>query len=300
MLTNFFKLNEPYQTFKTEKEFADHLNRSKDLRSVLFEPDSLKPLSPFAKFKIRDTSFNNVSFSKTKLDRVVFINCTFEDILFIGTDIENCEFHNCKFKNCNTHKIKISKTYINPGNFSGCFNKIGQANIAVHLFQQLINNSIDEGQSDFRRKAEYNFKKWQDRLAINKFWNSEPYKISLLSFIRQYPLSWLYRYFFGYGLRLRNFIFSFSAIFLLFFIINYMNWAKYELLTKDLSISVYDKNTVNVSSNFYYTLDATTKLVDSQFQATSNFGMLWLSFQSIIGFIFLSALITIILNRFVK
>lgn len=300
MLTDFFKLNEPYQTFKTGKQLADHLDRSKDLRGVLFEPDILKPLSSFAKFKIRDTNFNNVSFSKTKLDRVVFINCTFEDTLFIGTDIENCEFHNCKFKNCNTHKIKISKTYVNPSNFSDCFKKIGQANIAVHLFQQLINNSIDEGQSEFRRKAEYYFKKWQDRLAINKFWNSEPYKISALDFIKQYPLSWLYRYFFGYGLRLRNFIFSFSAIFLLFFLINYINWGRYELLPKDLSISVYHKDSVNVASNFYYTLDATTKLVDSQFQASNNFGMLWLSFQSIIGFIFLSALVTIILNRFVK
>lgn len=300
MLTDFFKLNEPYQTFKTEKDFADHLKRSKDLRNVLYEPDILQPLPPFPKFKIKDTYFNNVSFSKTKLDKVVFINCSFEDCLFIGTEIENCEFHNCKFKNCNTHKIKIYKTYVNPSNFSNCFNKIGQSNVAVHLFQQLINNSIDEGQSEFRRFAEYNFKKWQDKLAINKFWNKEPYKISLWEFIKQYPLSCLYRYSFGYGLRLRNFIFSFASIFILFFAINYYNWSKYELAQKDIAISVYDKDSVNFASNFYYTLDATTKFVDSQFQATTNYGMIWLSLQSIVGFVFLSALVTIILNRFVK
>jgi len=300
MLTDFFKLNEPYQTFKTEKDFADHLKRSKDLRNVLYEPDILHPLPPFAKFKIRDTYFNNVSFSKTKFDKVVFINCSFEDCLFIGTEIENCAFHNCKFKNCNTHKIKISKTYVNPSNFTKCVDKIGQSNVAVHLFQQLINNSIDEGQSEFRRLAEYNFRKWQDRLAINKFWNKEPYKISLWEFIKQFPLSWLYSYSFGYGLRLRNFILSFVGIFILFFAINYCNWAKYELAQKDLAISVYDKDSVNIASNFYYTLDATTKLVDSQFQATTNYGMIWLSVQSIVGLIFLSALVTIILNRFVK
>ncbi len=300
MLTDFFKLNEPYQTFKTEKDLADHLKRSKDLRNVLYEPDILKPSPPYAKFKIRDTYFNNVSFSKTKLDKVVFINCSFEDCLFIGTEIENCEFHNCKFKNCNTHKIKISKTYVNPSSFSNCFSNIGQSNVAVHLFQQLINNSIDEGQSEFRRFAEYNFKKWQDRLVINKFWNKEPYEISLGEFIKQYPPSWLYRYFFGYGLRLRNFILSFAGIFILFFAINYCNWSKYELTQKDLAINVYDKDSVNMASNFYYTLDATTKLVDSQFQATTNYGMVWLTLQSVVGFIFLSALVTIILNRFVK
>jgi len=300
MLTDFFKLNGTYRSFKSDTDLADHLEISKDIRSVLYEPSLLQPIPPYAKFKIKDTTFNNVSFSKTKLDRVVFINCTFEDSLFIGTELENCEFHNCKFKNCNTHKIKITKTYINPQNFSDCFNTIGKSNIAVHLYQQLINNSIDEGQSDFRRVAEYNFKKWQDRLSLNKFWNKEPYKISTCEFLKQYPLSWLYRYFFGYGLRLRNFIFSFSAIFILFFLVNYKNWEKYDLHPKDLSINVYNKDTVNISSNFYYTLDATTKLVDSQFQATTNYGMVWLSFQSVIGFIFLSALVTIILNRFVK
>ena len=200
MLTDFFKLNEPYKTFKSGTELADHLKISKDLKSVLYEPASLKPIAPYAKFKIKDTTFNNVSFSKTKLDSVVFINCYFEDSLFIGTELDNCEFHKCKFKNCNTHKIKIAKTYINPRNFSNCFNTIEKSNIAVHLYQQLINNSLDEGQSDFRRVAEYNFKKWQDKLSLNKFVNKEPYRISTVEFLMQYPLSWLYRYFFGYGL----------------------------------------------------------------------------------------------------
>lgn len=300
MLTDFFKLNNTYQTFTTDNELTDHLERSKDLRNVLYEPACIQPSLGHPKLKIKETTFNNVSFSKTKIENVVFLNCFFEDCLFIGTEIENCEFHNCNFKNCNTHKINISKTYINPNNFSSCFNKIEQANIAVHLFQQLVNNSTDEEQSKFRRIAEYNFKKWQDKLSLNKLINKKPYKISFFTFLKQYPLSWLYRYFFGYGLRLRNFILSFSAIFIVFFIVNYVNWNKYELCPKDMSISVYDKDHVNVASNFYYTLDATTKLVDSQFQATTNFGMFWLTFQGILGFVFLSALVTIILNRFVK
>lgn len=300
MLNDFFKLNEPFSRFTTPEEFVNHLQRSNDLRDTLYEPDKLGPTAQHPKLKIRQTSFNNVSFSKTKLEKVVFINCSFKDCLFIGTEIIDCEFHNCKFNNCNTHKITISGTYINPKDFVNCFNSIGKSNIGVHLFQQLITNSIDEGQSDFRRTAEYHFKKWRDRLSINKFWNGEPYKITIWRFLKEYPLSWVYRHSFGYGLRLRNFLVSFIFVFILFFVINHQNWKSYELLNKDITISVFDKDTVNLSSNFYYTLDATTKLVDSQFQATTNYGMLWLSIQSIVGFIFLSALVTIILNRFVK
>jgi hypothetical protein len=85
-----------------------------------------------------------------------------------------------------------------------------------------------------------------------------------------------------------------------FFIVNHLNWRLYNLSQKDIAISSFDKDTVNVSSNFFYTLDATTKLIDSQFQATNDYGINWLSIQGIIGFVFLSALITLIINRFVK
>ena len=86
----------------------------------------------------------------------------------------------------------------------------------------------------------------------------------------------------------------------MFFTVNYINWKNYALCSKDFPINAYDENNVNFASNFYYTLDATTKLVDSQFQASTNFGMYLLTLQGVVGFIFLSALITIILNRFVK
>lgn len=300
MLTNFFKLNEPYTTIKTQIEFNDLLKISKSLINILYEPDELKPDGEHPKLKIKDTSFQNASFSKTKLEEIIFINCKFEDCLFIGCEIVNCEFHNCNFINTNTHKISIKDTYVNPENFSNCIKKIENSNIGVHLFQQLLNNSNDSGQSKFSRTAEYHFKRWQDKLTLNKFWNKKPYKISFWKFLWNYPFRWLFRYSFGYGLRLRNFVFTFLIVFLSFFFINQSNWKSYDLAKKDIAINVFCKDSSNISSNVYYTLDATTKLVDSQFQAKSNKGMIWLTIQNLFGFILLSALITIILNRFVK
>lgn len=300
MLTNFFKLNEPYKIIKTQSEFNDLLSISKSFVNILYEPDILNPSQEHPKLKIKETSFQNVSLSKTKLEEIVFINCKFEDCLFIGTEIINCEFHNCNFVNCNTHKIIIKNTYINPESFANCITSIKNGNIGVHLFQQLLNNSNDSGQSRFSRISEYYFKKWQDKLTLNKFWNKKPYPISFWKFVFDYPIRLLFRYTFGYGLRLRNFAFTFIIVFITFFFINQSNWKSYDLEKKDLAIQVFCKDSSNVSSNIYYTLDATTKLVDSQFQATSNKGMVWLSIQNLCGFILLSALITIILNRFVK
>lgn len=300
MLTNFFGLNEPYTIVETPERFSELLRVSKDLRNILYQPDSLRPDDKHPKYKIWDTKFTNVSFSKTHFEEVNFYNCQFEDCLFIGSSFESCEFHYCKFLNCNTHKISIENSYVNPGNFVNCLKGSDKANIGVHLFQQLLNNSINQGQSKHRRIADYNFRKWQDRLNWNKYWKGKPYQTRFWEFIRDYPISWIYRYTFGYGLRLRNFLLSFLVFFTGFYIVNYFNWKSYALSKKDISIESFDKDSVNIASNFYYTLDATTKIIDSQFQATNNYGINWLSFQSLIGLIFLSALITLIINRFVK
>lgn len=300
MLTNFFRLNSPYRTFNTQQELIDQLAVSTDLRNILYNPPVLEPTTLHPKLKIKNTTFTNVSFSKTQLNQVVFINCKFEDCLFIGTEILNCEFHNTYFKNCNPFKITFKETYINPASFNKCITGTDKANIGVHLFQQLLNNSDDKLQLNFSREAQYQFKKWQDKLTINKFFNKQPYSISFWQFLISYPFNRMYRLTFGYGLRLKNFAITFIIVFVSFFIINARNWKSYALEKKDVRIEAFNGDSSNFHSNFFYTLDATTKLVDSQFQATSNNGMAWLTIQNLFGFILLSGLITIILNRFVK
>lgn len=299
MLRDFFNLNTPYETIKSSEDFVKQLRMSKHLTNILYEPDVLEPKN-HPKLKIRDTIFQNISFSKTKLIKTVFINCSFEDCLFIGSELINCEFQSCKFINCNTHKISIQNTYLNPLSFANCFKGIDKANIGVHLFQQLISNSEVEGQSEFRRYARYHYRKWKDNLTLNKLIRKQPYKITISQFLISFVPSILYRYLFGYGLRLRNLTISFILIFILFFFTNYYNWNKYEIINKLPENQMQLCDSSILVPNFFYTIEATTKFIDSQLQTTTNQGMIWLIIQSGVGFLFLSALITIILNRFVK
>ena len=118
--------------------------------------------------------------------------------------------------------------------------------------------------------------------------------------MKGYLLNSLFRITFGYGLRFRNFGATFIIFFLIFFSVNYNNWQSYSLAQKDICIEAFNPDSVSITSNFFYTLDVTTKLIDSQFQPKSDVGMFWLSFQSIFAFILLSALLTILVNRFVK
>lgn len=300
MLNNFFQLNEPNKEIISQEEFEEQLAISKHLANILYRPDVFKSNFENTKLKILNTNFTNVSFSKTKLSKIYFDKCHFEDCLLIGTDIIDCEFHNCTFKNVNTHKIKINNTYINPSSFEKNITNFSKANICTHLFQQLLNNSKDYEQSKFARIAQYNFEKWKTRNIYKQcFLDDEP-KVSLLIFLRDYPINWLFKWSFGFGLRLRNFVITFTILFSFFFYQNNSNWRSYKFVNKGHEIEGFSVDSTNITSNLYYTLEATTKLVDSQLQPTSSLGMNWLLIQSILGFVLLSALITIILNRFVK
>jgi hypothetical protein len=104
----------------------------------------------------------------------------------------------------------------------------------------------------------------------------------------------------GYGYRVVNFLIAFVIGFIVFFIINRFNWNRYEMKQRDLKIESFVADSSNFSSNFYFTLDATTKLVDCQFQPSSNYGMLLFTVQGVFGFILLSALISILTNKYVK
>ena len=300
MLTNFFKLNEPNKVIISQKDFEDQLAISKHLTNILYKPDIFESKIKNTKFKVRETIFENVSFSKTKLSNIYFDKCHFKDCLFIGTNIIDCEFHNCTFKNVNTHKIKINNTYINPRNFERNITDFNKANICTHLFHELLNNSKDYEQSSFARNAQYHFEKWRTRNIFKECFLDKERKVSIFKFLRTYPINWLFKWSFGFGLRMRNFIVTFAVTFLFFLYKNKNNWTGYKFANKGTEIEGFSVDSTNVTSNIYYTLEATTKLVDSQLQPTSSLGMNWLLMQSILGFVLLSALVTIIINRFVK
>lgn len=85
--------------------------------------------------------------------------------------------------------------------------------------------------------------------------------------------------------------------------INFVFWKEYGFHEKDFPINSFNVENVEIVSpiaNIYFTADAMTQLVDSQFQPSTDFGMTFLSIQGFSGFILLSFLITVLINRFVK
>ncbi len=303
MLNNFFKLNGEPQEIREETEFKSIVSSDDDvIRNILYRPDILKNDKKYPRYKIRRKTFINVSFTKTKLKNLDFTLCHFEDCLFIGSEIQNCQFQQCTFKNVNTHQIEIKQTYIDPVSFKRNYKKsdLEKSNLAVHLFQELLDNSRDEEQSEFARISNYYFRKWQGRLSLNKYFNKQPYKINEWEFFIEYVPNFLYRWIFGYGLRLRSFIATFFVIYGAFYLTNLNYWSEYCFHQKDFAILSFSAENISPIANIFFTADAMTQLVDSQFQPRTDFGMLMLTIQGFSGFILLSFLITVLINRFVK
>jgi hypothetical protein len=303
MLNNFFKLNgEPQEVGDQSKFNAIVSGEELEIRDILYRPDILKNDKKFPRYKIQGKTFINVSFTKTKLKNIDFTSCHFEDCLFIGTEINNCQFHQCTFKNVNTHQISFKKTYIHPVSFKRNYDKkdLAKSNLAVHLFQQLLDNSRDVEQSEFARISNYYFKKWQGRLILSKYFKKQPYKINGWEFLIGYVPNFLYRWIFGYGLRLRSFLATFLVIYGIFYFTNLNYWSEYGFHQKDFAIASFCPNRISPIANIFFTADVMTQLVDSQFQPQTDFGMSMLTIQGFSGFILLSFLITVLINRFVK
>lgn len=296
MLQNFFSLNGTTNEFSNFRAFKNYRINHNSIRNYVYKPNKL------CNDKIQNNTFKNVSFSKTIIENVEFLNCHFIDCLFIGSEIKKCKFIECSFIGCNTYAIKIYKSYINPSFFDDNFKgfSYSYSNIVVQLYQELFNNSVDQQIIDFSRKAKYNLLKWEGRLLISKYKYKQPYKIPFCLFIWEYLPNIVFRKVFGYGLRLRNFTVTFLIIYLICFITNYICWNKYNFVPKVNDLDFFTPNDYSNLANFYYTNDVLMKIVDSQYQPSSNCGMFIFTIQGSLGFILFGFLGTVIINKFVK
>ena len=193
MLTNFFKLNEPFSVLSSYGDVVDHFRRADDLKNVLYEPDFFSPTGGGG---FKDKRFVNVSFSKTIIQQVTFTRCTFIDCLFIGTLFEKCEFHDCTFKQCNPYKCSFSETYIDPAAFKGMLDSKQHSNIGVALFSRLRLNSAEMHQADFEATADFEFRKWK---RYQMEYDRRQKHISSWTFIRRWVPDITYYAFAGYG-----------------------------------------------------------------------------------------------------
>lgn len=304
-----FDINQFGRKINSQNEFYEMLKTSAGgVRDFVYMPTEILP-GIKNEYKITHTTFSDCSFAKTTIENIEFYSCEFRNCKFLQTKFINCKFHDCKFELTNMTFAEVSNCYIDPNFFGNiipnyrCFLlSVQSANMCTTFFQTLYHNAKDTGQEEHKKNADYHFQKWKGLNIIQKKFTKQPYtdNISWKEFIFKFPVN-LFQYIVtGYGYRISNFLFSFIFVFGLFFYNNHNKWSLFELEKRDVELNNFNADSSSFETTFYYTLDATTKLVDSQMHPKSFEGMMWLSFQGIIGFLLLSLLITIIINKFVK
>jgi len=289
MLGNFFQLDEPFDECRTQADFVSRLTATQ-ITDILYRPDEFAPRTP--KYRIRGKIFKNVSFSKTRLRAIDFRECSFEDCLFVATEIVDCEFHDCTFANCNTHKIVIENTYVDPEAFARMLHPEQHANIGIHLFQQLLQNSTATQQSRFRDTAEFYFRVW--RLHQWRY-DRKTGRINTAQFVRKWTPEFAYLWLAGFGLRSRYFAFWTMVFFATIVYVNHRCWTVMEIANSGNPVP-----DTSLIQSMYFSFVTLTTLGYGDLVPTSQTGMGVITVESVFGIVWVSILASIIIRRIVR
>lgn len=288
MLNDFFKLNTPFQEFDGA-QLAQHFKNSRDLRSVLYRPDDW----PNAQLRqMKSATFSNVSLAKTNFKNCTFTNCKFEDCLFIGSNFMEVQFHRCKFTNCNFYKTKFENCYIDPRTIS--FDKVYRkksANVGVHLYQQLFENSASTRQPTFEREADIEFRKWQ-RWQLS--YDQESGKIDAVERYCKFIASTVYELATGFGYRPWRFIVTTLIVFTIISIVNM------KLLPGSLRIENNIITRFSLPDAIFYTYSMLTVLGFSTIIPISALAKILAVTEALVGVGWLGLFTSILVKRFIR
>jgi hypothetical protein len=284
-LQDFFKLNPPFTEIASQDALVEHFRISNDLRNVLYRPDVFAPRDPY---RLTAKVFDNVSFSKTRLENVVFRDCVFRDCLFIGAEFVSCEFHSCAFEGCNPHKIKFQSCYIDPQVFAKLLDPRTQANIGVHLFNQLEQNARGREQHEFVATAAFLYRKWKRHYSRFLY---EKGSVTGWTFWPKWMLDKTYDVVAGYGWRVGRFVLWSAGAFVIVATANALLWER-------LGMSLASPKAAPVwLTAGYFTVVTMTTLGYGDITPTSAFGMVVASGEALLGLLWLSVLASVVFRR---
>jgi hypothetical protein len=272
----FFTLRLPYDQFD-KAQFEQALRTSKHICNVLYAPDELSD------YRIESKMFENVSFSKTTLKGLNFKNCVFKHCLFIATQLEKVEFHNCQFVECNFFKAEFRGVYGHPRQFAKAIRSGSYANVAVHLYQELRDNFLDEMQPEFRREAEYQFRRWKRKL----YWREILAGNNLPRSILRWTGSALYGFVFGYGFRVRNLLLTTVSAILFLSLVSHANHATFFM----------DNGDVTLIRSLYFTVSTMVTMGAVGFTPLSDAGYAYVLLNALVGVLLITATVNSIAKR---
>jgi Ion channel/Pentapeptide repeats (9 copies) len=312
MLINFFKLNDEVKCKKIQgsnelanKEFLEHIANNTEIENIIYYPDTLTPV--YTQHKIENKKFKNISLKDTKVTGFNFENCSFEDCILMNTEFIECQFHSCKFISCNPYYMKFNNTYINPQVFTKMLNPQSHSNIGVILFQNLLANSASMHQPEFTTTAEFHFWKWkryQIEYEINQIEKDDIKKNTIeedeLKIIKrnlriQWYKNFLYQWILGYGVQLRYFITFSIIVFIIFTGVNYLFWNYFSFNGNYKHIETGD-----LITPAYFTTVTIATLGYGDITPTSSIGMIAVSIEAILGFIWLGLLLSNIVKKIIR
>ena len=297
----FFRLTdfENCTIIEDQKQFIILLDKKgREIKNLEYRPSNLISIGTDRIPKIKDRHFTNVSFARTTLKGITFEGCDFTDCRFHFSEIIDCRFHNCTFLSTNMHHVKISNTYVEPHSFKRATpDKKKYANIGVHLFQMLMRNSRNEDQPERESRARFLFKRWQrfekcseyqklkkeNRTNFN-FWFSK------FKMIVEILGSWVWEIFFGFGVRLRNFLLTGLGLIIILTIINYCSREIFGLDYNGVPLS-------SINEAFYFTVISLTTVGYGDIVPTTQFGRIVMAAEGVIGFGMFGVLISMLFRK---
>lgn len=272
----FFTMRVPFEKMNVD-QFALALRTSGHIKDVLYEPDVLEDKT------INDIEFQNVSLSKTHIQRITFNRCTFRNCLFIGTEFEEVGFHSCSFIDCNFFRSKFKQVYAKPAQFAQAVRKHSYANVAVGLFQGLRDNYSDTMQPEHRREAEYFFQVWSRRLKWSEIMSSSTKIRSALAWFG----SLAYGNLFGYGYRLRNLLITTSVVVVL---LTCAAHSFHQILFEENGV-------VSVVRSLYFTVSTMVTMGAVGFTPVTSSGYLFVLLNALCGIVLITATVSAIAKR---
>lgn len=292
---DFWKIHDARQ-IESQEEFFEQLKESDRITKIAYMHNIMRGTDKLEYRRIKGKKFKRVSFSHTHISDINFQDCVFEDCLFIGTTIHSCEFHKCKFVRTNTYKISISDTYVDPRSFSKCLKPSEHGNIGVHLYQVILRNSREIKQIEFEPTAQFNFYRWKRYQYRYEMKNCVTTRFRRI-FSKQFAMSF-FGYFrlliwekvWGFGLRLRYYASTVVFVITLFTFLNYS-------LRDQLGLELKNEPISSWIEALYYTLVSFTTLGYGDIVPSTEIGQLFASGQSLLGFVLMALLVSMLFKK---
>lgn len=294
MVDSFFDLGKELVQVDTA-DLQQHFAGNSEIFERAFVPSTkLEVIGDTIQFK--DKTFKRMRFYETHFVRIVFTRCCFDECLFLSAQFEDCSFHECTFIRCNTHKFRLVQTYLDPRSFlANMFDKKKYANVGVDLFHTLLKNSVNESQPEFRDTAEYHFRLWQRYNRTNRWIKSTgTNKWFDYNFYTFWFWNSIFQKVFGYGVRVRNILFWTPLLFLTVWRFNHSYWETFEIDNRKLSAVPL------LAKSAYFTIGNLTTFGTADLNPTTQFGLIAVSCQVVIGITWIALSTAMIVKRFVR